>query len=143
MSLGTESLRPNYEAFEYSICSTCHSLLLSIIRVVLFQQLEGLWLRLAAASIPGRGLQGLWLVGNAFLRKHSLKCLGPLDSIVESFQTPKLLQEMKNRAVCVRRVVSVVCALVVNEGVGWNVRGDQEGRHTGQKKKKGKKKTDN
>lgn len=58
-----------------------------------------------------------------------LKGLGPLHAIIEPLQFPKLLQEMQHGRVGVRGVVGVVGAVVVNEGVWFDVWRDNERRN--------------
>lgn len=60
-----------------------------------------------------------------------LERLGPLDAVVEPLQAPMFLQEVQDRTVRVGRVLGVHGALVVDERVGLDVRGYEEGGDAG------------
>lgn len=95
------------------------------------EQVESLGLRIAGTSLPDGAGQFLeTAVGLHGVGEDVLKGLGPLDTVVQTLETPQVLQEMQHRGVGVGRGGVVAGTFVVDESVGRDPWGDEEGGHT-------------
>lgn len=74
---------------------------MSIVAVVLVQEVERTRLRLSTTTVPGRSAQGLGRVAAGHVAKYRFEGFGPLHAVVEPFQFPQFLQEVQDRAVCI------------------------------------------
>lgn len=105
-----------------------HRLQVRVVIVVLVQLVERLGLRAGAAAVPRRRGQGHGRVFALLVCEDVLEGLGPLDTVVEALEFPELLEEVQEGAVRVGGVLGVHGTLVVDEGVGGDVWGDDERR---------------
>lgn len=74
---------------------------MSIVAIVLIQQVERTRLGLSTTTVPRRSTQSLGRVAAGHVAKHRLEGLGPLHAVVEPFELPQFLQEVQDRAVCI------------------------------------------
>lgn len=100
---------------------------ISVVAVILVQEVKGLGLWLSSTAQPLGGSQGRRRISAALISEDRLESLSPLNTVVKTLQLPELLQEVQNRAVSVSRVVLVHGTLIVDKSVGLKVRRNKEG----------------